>query len=289
MPVTIQNVYIQTFEQNVRQLAQQSQAKLRPYVTEKGTSGQKHNWERMAAGAATKKTAALTPTPVAQLGWSRRVSVAETWHAGEAFEHEDPVQMLVDPKSSIVENLSMAMNRAFDDLIITAATAAALNGDGSTTAFPGTQRVGDGTAAISFALVTQVQQKFMEKDIDPTIPKVAVVGPVQVRQLMALTQQTSSDYVNAQALQTLNASGIVVNWMGFTWVVSNRLLVPAAGQLDCLFFTKRAIGLQVNADISSRVAEDPSVSFAWRVYTKFTMGAVRVEDEQIVNLRVLNS
>lgn len=289
MAVTISNVYIQTFENNVRQLAQQTMAKLRPYVTEKGTTGQKHNWERMAPGAAVKKTAVLTATPVAQLGWSRRVSTAETWHAGDAFEQEDPVQMLIDPKSAIAENLAMAMNRAFDDLIIASATGTALNGDGSTTAFLAGQRVGDGTAAISFALVTQVQQAFMLKDIDPTIPKVAIVGPVQVRQLMALTQQTSRDFVNEQALQTLNASGIVPNWLGFTWVVSNRLLVPAAGQLDCLFFTKRAIGLQINADISTRVAEDPSVSFAWRVYTKFTMGAVRVEDEQLVNLRVLNS
>ena len=289
MAVTIQNVYIQTFEKNIRQLAQQSQAKLRAFVTEKGTTAQKHNWERMAPGAAVKKTAVLTPTPVAQLGWSRRVSLAETWHAGDAFEQEDPIQMLIDPKAAIAENLAMAMNRAFDDLIIVSATAAALNGDGSTTAFSATQRVGDGTGAITFALVTQVQEKFMLKDIDPSVPKVAVIGPVQVRQLMALTQQTSSDYVNAQALQNLNASGIVPNWLGFTWVVSNRLLAPSAGQLDCLFFTKRAIGLQVNADISTRVAEDPSVSFAWRVYAKFTMGAVRVEDEQIVNLRVLNS
>ena len=54
-------------------------------------------------------------------------------------------------------------------------------------------------------------------------------------------------------------------------------------------FTDRALGLQINRDVSARVEEDPSVSFAWRVYCFMTMGAVRVEDEQIVWLQVGNT
>lgn len=289
MGVSISNVYIQTFENNVRHLAQQAMSKLRGTVQERATNGEKHNWERLGAGAASQKTGTLVDTPAQQLPWSRRVSVAQTWHAGEATEQEDPVQMLVDPNSNIAQNLAMSMRRAVDDIIITAATGSALDGAGASNTFPTTQRVGDGTAVISFDSVTEVQQKFMEKDIDPDVPKVMVVGPIQVRKLMQLTQQTSADYVNREALQKLTASGIVPNWMGFTWIMSNRLLVPLAGQLDCLAFTNRAIGLQVNKDITARIAEDPSKSFAWRIYCHMTMGAVRVEDEHIVNLRVKNS
>jgi hypothetical protein len=108
---------------------------------------------------------------------------------------------------------------------------------------------------------------------------------------MQLTQQTSSDFVHREALQKLTASGIVPNWMGFTWVMSTRLLDGAdtgggAGTKDLLFMTDRALGLQVNKDITARVAEDPSVSFAWRLYAHMTMGAVRVEDEQLVVMKV---
>jgi len=134
-----------------------------------------------------------------------------------------------------------------------------------------------------------VQEKFMQNDIDPSIAKVAVVGPTQVRKLMQLTEQTSSDYVQAQALQTLNQAGIVPNWMGFTWVLSTRLLAPAAGELSCLFMTKRALGLHVAKDIGARIAEDPSNSFAWRIYCNLVMGAVRVEDEHIVELHVADT
>jgi hypothetical protein len=289
MPATISNSYIQTFERIVRQLAQQSETKLRTHVTERGEQSQKHNWDRLGKGTAVQKTGTLVDTPNQELPWSRRVSVAQTWHAGESVEQEDVVQMLIDPNSAVSLNLGMSMKRAVDDIIIAAATGTALDGSGGSNTFPSGQVVGNGTAPISFDMVTEVQERFMQNDIDPSEPKCFVVGPTQVRKLMQLTEQTSADYVNAQALQKLNASGIVPNWMGFTWVMSTRLLEPAAGQLACLAFTKRALGLHIAKDITARVAEDPSKSFAWRLYCHMTMGAVRVEDEHIVEALVKDS
>jgi hypothetical protein len=70
--------------------------------------------------------------------------------------------------------------------------------------------------------------------------------------------------------------------MGFTWIMSTRLQAPAADQIDCLFFCPDAIGLQINEDITVQVAQDPSASFAWRIYARLTMGAVRVQDKKIV-------
>jgi hypothetical protein len=283
---TISNVYVQSFEQNVRHLAQQSQAKLRGTVQERGVSSEKHNWERLGPGAAVQKTGRIVATPVADLPWDRRVSLAETWHFGESTEQEDPVQMLVDPNSNIAESAGMAMRRAMDDVIIAAATGAATVGTGGTSSFPADQEIGDGTTEISFDFVTQVQEKFMDNDIDPDVPKTFVVSPAMVRKLMSLTQQTSSDYVRAQSLLSY---GIQIGWMGFNWICSTRLLSQGAGRADALAYTQRAIGLQINKDITARIAEDPSVSFAWRIYTHMTIGAVRVEDEHIVRCDLLDS
>jgi hypothetical protein len=282
------NVYIQTFEANVRHLAQQENTRLRPYITERA-GAEKHNWERLGSSIATQKVARLVATPEADTLWSRRVSVAQTWHNADSTEQEDPSQMLVDPNSNLTMSLAYSMRRAVDDIIITAATAAALNGDGSTTAFTVGQTVGDGTAPISFDLVTAVQELYMQNEIDPSFPKVMVVGPTQVRKLMQLTEQTSADYVQREALQRLSNTGIVPNWMGFTWVVSNRLSAPGSGELNCLSFTPRGIGLHVAKDISARIAEDPSNSFAWRIYCFPTMDTVRVEDEHVVLLHVADT
>ncbi len=285
MAITIDKVYIQTFERNVRHRAQQSETRLRRFVTEKATDGQKHNWERLGAGEASLKASARVATPTSDLPWSRRVSLAQTYHMGETVEQEDVVQMLVDPNSNVSMAIANGMKRKVDDILIAAATGTALNGDGSTSAFPAGQLVGDGTTVITIDAVLAVQELFYKNDIDPDEPKVMVINPTVQRKLMSLMEVTSGDYQNSKAL----ATGMLPNWMGFDWVVSNRLLVPSAGQISCLAFTKRALGFQVNRDITAKVAEDPSLSFAWRLYAAMTMGAVRTEDEHIVHLKLKNA
>ena len=281
MANTIANVYVETFESNLRHVAQQEVTRLLPWVQVRGEESENHNWEKLGSSDASLKTTRLQATPVADTAWGRRVAVSGTWDNGESTEQEDPVQMIVDPNSNLVMSLGYSMRRAQDDVIITAATADALEGDGTTTAFTAGQTVGDYTTPISFDAVTEVQEIFMGHDIDPSIPKVAVVGPTQVRKLMQLTENTSADYVRAQQLQQY---GIAPGWLGFDWICSTRLLNPTAPgtDIDCLFMTRRAIGMNIPKNITARVAEDPSISFAWRLYCFTVMGAVRVEDEQIV-------
>ena len=132
MAITIDKVYIQTFERNVRHLAQQADTRLRRFVTEKATDGQKHNWERLGSGEASLKAAARVATPTSDLPWSRRVSLAQTYHMGETVEQEDVVQMLIDPNSNVSAAIANGMKRKIDDILIAAATGAALNGDGTT-------------------------------------------------------------------------------------------------------------------------------------------------------------
>jgi len=286
MAITIDSAYIDTFENNVRHLAQQNEAKLRGTVQERSVQSEAHNWERLGTLSAAAKTTARTATPEQDAAWTRRVSVPATYHIGTSTELQDPIQMLVDPNSNLTRAIAAGMKRQQDDVIIDAAIGTALDGAGATPALPAGQVVGDGTGKLSFDMVTEVQEIFMANDIDPSVPKCMVVGPKQVRKLMQTTQMTSKDFVNADALQQLNSTGIVPNWMGFTWILSTRLNAPAANELDLIAYTMDAIGLQVNADITTRVAEDPSISFATRLYATMTLGAVRVEDEQIVKVHV---
>jgi hypothetical protein len=278
MANTVSNVYVQTYERIVRQLAQQMDSRLRPYVTERGTGGENHNWETLAPVDASQKTTRLQATPVVDAAWGRRVSLAKTYDVGDSTEQEDIVQMLVDPNSNLAYGQGMAMRRAFDDEIIAAATGTALDGDGATIALPASQIVGDYTGVISLDLVTQVTEKFLDADIDPSEQKVFVISPSQQRTLLQIAEATNNEY----ARKALMDRGVVENWMGYTWIVSTRLLHPVAGQTTCFAMTKRALGLQVNRDISARIAEDPSISFAWRIYCFATFGCVRVEDQHIV-------
>ena len=289
MAITVDSAFIEEYRNQVIHLSQQGDARLRPHVTEVSSGGESYNFERLAAVDMAAKTARRVTTVYTDDAWTRRVAQPSTYTSTMTVEHEDKVQMIVSPESNYAKAQGMAVKRQYDDLVIAAATGTALDGDGTANAFPAGQVVGNGTAAISFDLVTQVQEKFLSNEIDMDQPKVMVVGPVQVKQLMQLTQATSADYVDTKALQDLTTYGIVPKWMGFTWVMSNRLLAPGAGELSCLAFTKDALGLAVNQDMMVRIGEDPGKSYMIQVFCQITAGAVRIEDEQIVHLHVLDS
>ena len=291
MAADIDKVYISTFESTLRHLAQQSITRLRPYVTERSTNGTDHGWERLSAATSTSKAAGTVATPNTGGAYSRRLSIAKTEHAGDTTQQEDIVQMLIDPNSNQAMSLAMAIRRAWDTAILTAATGPALDGDGVAVPYDTANQRIVAASPITFDLVTQVQEKYLENDIELDVPKVMVVGPKQVRKLMQLTEQTSADYVAREALQKLSTVGICANWMGFTWIMSTLLNVTAGAPdtIDCVSFTKRGLGMQMNRDMLVRVAEDMTNSFQWIIYCATTFGVVRTEDEHVVWLQVENT
>ncbi len=292
MSSVISNVFIEGFNREVRHLAQQSMTRLMPYVQTRQSTAQFENWERLAKTELSPKLARTVdvgvPTPIANVPWSRRVSGNEIVDAGELIGLEQITQMLADPNSNVARSFAMGANRAEDDFIIEAAIGTALDGQGVDNPFPDGQKVtGDDvpdsySADISFDLVTKVVEKFLENDIDPSEQKVVVVGPAQMRKLLQTTEATNQEYARKALM-----SGFVNDWMGMDWIVSTRLKsTGGANTLDCFAMTKRAMGYQNNKSTTTQIAQDPSNSFDWRIYTCLQAGCVRVEDEQIVWLQV---
>ena len=276
---------IQQYRDSVIHLAQQSAVRVRPHVTEVSSNAEYYNWDRLAPTDALERTKSnrRQDTPYINEQFTRRISTPRVFEHNLTFEDYDKVEMAIDPGSAFATNQGMSMARAYDDICIEAATGDALTDSGTAT-FPAGNIIGTGTTQITFEDITKIQGKFLENEINMEYPKVAVIGPNQVVKLLQLTEATNADFVQRQALQQLNATGIVPNWMGFTWIVSNRLLSPTGdgSDIDCLFFTKAAIGLQVNMNMKVRVTEDPGKSYHWQVFSQFSAGAVRVEDEHIM-------
>lgn len=281
----VASVFVDAFDRNIRQLAQQSRNRLRGYVDVRGSSAESESWDTLAPSEMSPKAGRGASTPVIDAPWGRRVAGNGTFDIGEVVATDDITQMLADPLSNLTRSFGMAAYRSQDDVIIAAATGTALDGDGNNNAFPPGQIVGGAYAAdINFDLVTEVSEKFLSNDIDPETRKVFVIGPAQQRKLLQLTEATNQDYAH-KALQ----EGFVQDWMGFMWIVSTRLDDGSAAGRDCFAMTEHALGMQLNQDIQSEVAKDPSASFDWRVYTSWQGGAVRVEDEQIVWAKVSES
>ncbi len=79
------------------------------------------------------------------------------------------------------------------------------------------------------------------------------------------------------------------NFLGFNWILTNRLNVPLADQIDCFAFTPKGIGLHVSGDISADVGQRTDMSFAWQIYLKLNMDAVRTEDEHVVHCKLADT
>ena len=303
----IDQAFVQTFEDNVRHLAQQKVSKLMDHCQYVNRQSESHNWERLAKRddvlrkhSRTANADGSFDTPVSSKPFSKRRTNVDTYDVGDLVELEDITQMLTDPNSNLVRNQAYQMARQMDRLMIAGAwKPASIKGSGMPEVFPTSQEIGDGTTPISFDFVTEVSQKFWENDVEQDVRKCMVIGPRQARKLLQITEATNADYTLARDLES---KGIVTNWMGYDWIVSNRLSEfdptewgmtesegPEAGEIWCMALSEFALGYHSSQELFTRVQEDPSASFAWRIYSAFTADCVRVEDEHIFKLRLLDS
>ena len=305
----IDQAFVNTYETNLRHLAQQKHSKLKGFCQYVNNQSESHNWETlagMADGDVDRKslrgtTGSLADTPDVSKNFAKRRTNIDTFDTGHSTEQEDISQMIIDPNSNLVLSQAMAMGRHLDDIVIGGMwKPASVKGAGAPVVFPTTQVLGDGTSPISFDFVTEITEKFLLNDIEADEAKIIVIGPTQARKLLQITEATSADYTSAMVLQS---TGVVSNWMGYTWIVSTRLSkfnpaywgmdpvldAPAAGAIFCAAFTAKALGFHSSKDIWTRIAEDPSKSFAWRIYSALSADCVRVEDEHIIKLHLLDS
>ena len=287
MAYSIPNVYVRTYERNVLQLAQQGDNRLRAWCMERQAGSVNHNWETLDAGTAVlKATTGRIATPDADTQFGRRISLIKTFHINDFVEPEAIAQTLISPVSALAESHAMAMRRAHDNEIVTNATGASLGQAGSVGFDTTNQQLNAaGTAEISFDLITATTEIFNRNDVDPDEPKCFVIGPKQARKLLQLTEANSGDF---NAMRPLQSKGYVDNWMGYTWIMSNRLALNSSVR-ECFAMTKKAIGFHVAKDIWSRAEEDPSASYDIAVYTASSFGAVRVQDKHLVWVRAADT
>lgn len=284
MPVTVDNMFVEEFRSDVDMISQQLTSRLQGCVDYRPSNAEKEHWNRLNPIDLQDKVGKCPDTPDCDLDYYRRLSMTAEYDCGYCFDDGDLEKIKIDPVKGAQTNLVAAKNRKIDDVIIAAATADALEEDGAAVPFNTTDNViGDGTTPFSFSAISTILRKFQEQEIGYEMEKCAVVSPIQVQQALNLVQLTSNgcDSASRDYLTKLQGSGIVAGWMGFTWIMSNRLLSPAANQIDNLFFLKGAIGLQVNKEYDVHIGRDPSKSFSWRLYARTHIGATRVADEGV--------
>jgi len=178
------------------------------------------------------------------------------------------------------------MNRAMDDVVITAMNASALTGvaGGTSTALPSTQKfaTSDQSDGLSVAKLLAAKKNFDNNDIDPSRKRYLVCGPQQIADLLAITQVTSADFHTVRAL----AQGEINSFLGFEFITSTRLNMDSSNTTDRLVFayTEDAIKLAIGKDISAKISERSDKSYSTQVYYAMSLGAVRMEEKAVFQI-----
>ena len=85
------------------------------------------------------------------------------------------------------------------------------------------------------------------------------------------------------ACKFLESGDVEGKWMGFTWIPSER--TPLSAGVRLLYaWAKSGVTLGKGAEIQTEVGKDPGKAFNVRIYAKMSIGAVRVEEEKVVEI-----
>ena len=286
----ITTAFVQQYSSNVQMLSQQMGSYLRGAVDVESVVGKNAFFDQVGKTTAQLRTSRHADTPQIDTPHSRRrVSLAD-YEWADLIDNADKVRLLIDPTSSYAKAAAAAMGRAMDDVIIAALGGTSFTGEtGSTSVtLPAGQKPYSAsqpnTAAggLSIEKLLEAKKILDLADVDPSIQRYFVCGPTQISNLLGTTQITSSDFNTVKAL----AQGQVDSFLGFKFIVSNRLVFDATNTDDrlCYAFTQDAIKLAIGQDVIARIDERADKSYSTQVYYAMSIGATRMEEEKVVQI-----
>lgn len=305
MSFTITTAFVQQFSGAIRFNAQQMYARMRNYVTEDQITGESAYMEQLAPTGAMKVTARHADSPIMNSQHLRRRIAPYAYNWGDLVDREDKVRLLIDPTSAYARNAAFAMERAYDDEIIAAAFGTAYaghsgstsitwpSGDGeSSPAQPaGTQVAvndwtygnGSGNAGLTVSKLISAQVGLLAGEGDDEEEMCIAYKAKQRGNLLSTTEFTSSEYNETREMLRKKIQG--TQFLGYTSIHSERLALDSSGYTRVIAWRKSGIGMGVARGAEGRVAERPDKRFSWYVYADEVIGASRLEEVKVVEIK----
>ncbi len=282
MSTQITTAFVNQFSSNVSMLSQQMGSLLRPAVDVESVVGEKAFFDQVGEAAAVARTSRHQDTPLVTTPHSRRQVALTTYEWADLVDDADKVRMLIDPTSSYARAAAAGIGRAMDDTIIDALGGDAKTGkDGSTTtSFPSGQKIAVGGAGLTIAKLVSAKKLLDANSVDPSIKRFIVVSPEQIEDLLNSTTVTSSDFNTVKAL----VQGDINTFVGFEFIVSNRLKVDGSSDRLCYAFAQDGMKLAIGKDVMARIEERADKSFSTQIYYCATFGATRMEEDKVVEI-----
>ena len=284
MSTQVTTAFVQQYSANVQMLSQQMGSLLRDKVRVESVTGKNAFLDQVGSVTAVEKTSRHSDTPQIDTPHARRRLSLADYEFADLIDQQDKVRLLIDPTSSYAQAAAMAMGRAIDDVIISAALGTAYTGETGATSTSNANQIVHGSAVLTIAKLREAKQILDLSDVDPSIPRHIIVSPKQISGLLNITEVTSSDFNTVKAL----ATGEVNSYLGFNFIVSNRLALSGTTR-SCIAFAQDGIALGIGKDVNARIDERADKSYATQVYYCMSIGATRMEEDKVVEVQCTES
>lgn len=282
MSFSIPQSYVEQFSSFVQMLSEQRMSRLRRTVRMDTVVGESAAIERMGGIDKPNQVTELHgDTPLNSTPHSRRWLFIASYDVADLIDNTSQVRLLIDPQGRYVMRHAGTMGRGIDDTLIEALGGTAIEGKnkGTPVALPAAQKIASGTTGMTIQKLNEAKERLDAAEVDEFWERYIVLTSRQLRELLEDDKVTSNDFNTVKAL----VRGELDEFLGFTFVRSERLLKPAADRL-CYAYAQPGVTLGIAAEPQSAVDPRPDKRRSMQVYTWGSWGAVRVEDEMVVEI-----
>lgn len=291
MSYEIPTHHVEQYRANVFHLSQQKGSRLRRTVRDDGdVVGNRVYFDRIGVTAATRILNRHGDTPLMNTPHSRRSAVMYDYDWADLVDWTDKLKTLYDPTNPYAQSAAYALGRSQDDEIIDALGGTASTGvDGSgSQVLPAAQKIavndhtydaGTGDVGLTIGKLIKAKNILDSAEVDESYRRYLAVTADQISDLLTTTQVTSSDYNTVKAL----VAGEINTFMGFEFIRTERLQLSSGDRL-CYAYTEMAVGCGTPQEIEVDIGPRRDKRNSTQVYAKMGIGAVRVEDVQVVEI-----
>jgi hypothetical protein len=295
---TITTAFRTQFHDTFIQALQQKDSRLQGAVTDRGMiAGSSFTTNNIGLVEAREVTGRYQDKQAQDILHETRIAYMADYDIGPlVVDGFDLAKLVADPTFKYAELLVMAANRRKDKTIYRALIDGSLTrttegGTVSSTALPSGQKILAGAAGFTKTKVLQTVELFRTNEADAMNGEELFItyNGTMVRQIMADTTFTSSDFM---AIQMLQSGQVARNWAGFTWIPYEGLDAGAGGGTEkkavawaksaCQFGT--GIDVRTDVDINKNKRGHPNEVYGW-----MSFGATRQTELKVVTIDFTNA
>lgn len=293
----IDNALIIQFSDSVHIQAQQTQARLRPFVEVKPMTGETFAYDGLGSIEAAQIQGRSEKVVFSDINHLRRQIARQRFALTLPIDAADVRGMLENPQGEYAKACVRAMDRVFDRIVVGALFATVFTGrtmGTSVTASADGVVTVNATAGLTYAKLIEINKNFIDADVGNDIPEKIVMGIAgsEYSALMQETELVDSLYSQHYAIdkgRMMSAAGIdLVQFAGGS-VIAQPVLAVNSGTRDCFAMSTRGICVGMSKEFSLKVEPRPDLYETTQVQIVFDLGAVRTEGVLVQKVQTTSS